>query len=97
MSGSLLLRGGSFQCSEKGNLGLSKPQALHSEPLPVPLRAPPCLMAAARSFTEERMQIATDRRMCPMRWQEGGASFELQREELPDARELNLLSGVQCI
>lgn len=48
-------------------------------------------------FTEERMQIATDQSMCPMKWQEGGASFELQREGLPDARELALLRGVQHI
>jgi hypothetical protein len=28
-----------------------------------------------------------------MRWQEGGTSFELQREGLPDARELSASGG----
>lgn len=79
-----------------GEREFCKPQALHTVPLPVPEACDWKLCGGCSPqgvhFTEERMQIVADMRMCPIRWQKGGASFELQREELPDAWGLGMLS-----
>lgn len=97
--GGIPLLGSSLQSWGKGNLDLCKPQALHSVPLPVPeafdwkrgVVTPASSVSASLRRGCRSPQI---RSMCPVRCQEGGTSFELQRERLPHARELDLLSCV---
>lgn len=61
--GGIPLLGSSLQSWGKGNLDLCKPQALHSVPLPVPEAFDWCGDSSLQCvcFTEERLQIATDK------------------------------------